>query len=167
LHERSYGVNRVAAQVLGISMPLLITSGLTGYILSSWLLVLVRLLGITRYAPRTYWACTLFGSQRGMAMFGGRVVRALALASFIPLGYAVVFETVGNADVPLGAVLGVAHGIVVGIALPVIARRPRCTDAPHPGLFGWRRGAATPLLLLFVYGVYGAALGWVYVVVLP
>jgi hypothetical protein len=148
-------------------MPLLITSGLTAYILSSWLLVLVRLLGVTRYAPRAYWACSLFGSVRSAAMFGGRVARALALALFIPTAYAIVFEIIGNADVPVGAVLGVAHGIAVGVLLPVIARRPRCTSAPHPGLFGWRLGAATPLLLLFVYGVYGATLGWVYVVVLP
>lgn len=148
-------------------MPLLITSGLTAYILSSWLLVLVRLLGLTRYAPRTYWACTLFGSLRGVAMFGGRVVRAAALSILIPIAYAVVFEILGNADLPLGAVMGVAHGVAVGILLPIVARRPKCANAPTPGLFGWRLGGPTPLLLLFIYGLYGATLGWVYVVILP
>jgi hypothetical protein len=148
-------------------MPLLITSGLAAYILSSWLLVLVRLLGLTSYAPRTYWACTLFGSLRGVAMFGGRIVRAAALTVLIPITYAVLFEILGNADLPLGGVMGVAHGVAVGILLPILSRRPNCANAPNPGLFGWRLGAATPLLLLFIYGVYGATLGWVYVVVLP
>ena len=160
-------MNRITEQIVGISMPLLVTSGLAGYIVSSWLLVLVRLLGMTRYAPRSYWACALFGSLRGPAMFGGRVVRACALALVVPLIYAVGFEILGNADLPLGAVMGVAHGVAVGVTLPLVARHPRCTHAPKPGLFGWRLGAATPLLLLFIYGVYGATLGWVYVVILP
>jgi hypothetical protein len=160
-------VRGLAGQILGISFPLLITSGLTAYILSSWLLVLLRLLGLTRYAPRTYWACTLFGSLRGAAMFGGRLTRALALTLFIPLGYAIIFEVIGNADLPLGAIIGLVHGAAVGTLLPIIARRPRCTNAPLPGLFGWRLGAATPLLLLLIYTLYGATLGWAYVVILP
>ena len=160
-------MSSIAEQILGISLPLLITSGLTAYILSSWMLVLLRLAGVTRYAPRTYWACSLFGSLRGAAMFGGRILRAVGMTLFIPLIYAIVFEIVGNADLPLGAVIGMAHGVAVGILLPIIARRPRCANAPNPGLFGWRLGAATPLLLLLIYGLYGASLGWVYVVILP
>ncbi len=100
-------------------------------------------------------------------MFGGRIARALALSLIVPALYAVAFEIVGNADLPLGAVIGLAHGAAIGILLPVIAGRAGCTKAPSPGLFGWRLGAATPLLLLLVYGLYGASLGWVYVVVLP
>lgn len=157
----------LVAQILGISLPLLITSGLTAYIVSAWLLVLMRLLGFTRYAPRTYWACGLFGSMRGAAMFAGRIARAVALTVVVPLGYAIIFEVVGNADLPLGAMLGLLQALLVGAVLPIIAARPRCRNAPTPGLFGWRLGAATPLLLLFIYTLYGATLGWVYVVVLP
>jgi hypothetical protein len=160
-------VRSLAAQILSISFPLVITSGLTAYILSSWMLVLLRLIGLTRYAPRTYWACTLFGSLRGAAMFGGRIARAVALSLVVPPLYAVAFEIAGNADLPLGALIGVTHGVAVGILLPAVAGRTACARAPSPGLFGWRLGAATPLLLLFIYGLYGASLGWVYVVVLP
>lgn len=155
----------LAVQLLGISIPLLITSGLTAYIISSWLLVLLRVIGLTAYSPRVYWACGLFGSQRGAAMFAGRITRAIGLSLAIPLVYAVVFEVVGNAELPLGAILGALHALVVGITLPIIASRQGCSKAPAPGLFGWRLGAATPLAILLVYTVYGAALGYVYVVV--
>jgi hypothetical protein len=152
---------------LSISLPLLLTSGLTAYIISSWMLVFFRLLGVTRYSPRLYWACGLFGSVRGGAMFAGRIARAIALGIAAPLVYAITFEVIGNAELPLGSALGIIHGILVGIILPLVARRDNCAKAPAPGLFGWRLGAATPLVLLFVYATYGAALGYVYVVVAP
>ncbi|HEY0671572.1 MAG TPA: hypothetical protein VGD27_04850 [Longimicrobiales bacterium] len=153
--------------MFGISLPLLIVSGLTAYILSSWVLVFLRVAGATRFAPRDYWACTLFGGLRGAAMFGGRIARAVGMSVIAPSVYALIFEVVGNAELTLGAVLGVAHGVLVGITLPVIGRRASCAKAQNPGLFGWRLGAATPLLLLLVYGLYGATLGWAYVVIAP
>lgn len=153
--------------MFGISLPLLIVSGLTAYILSSWVLVFLRVAGATRFAPRSYWACALFGGLRGAAMLGGRIARALGMSVIAPFVYAFIFELVGNAELTLGAILGVAHGVLVGITLPVISRRASCAKAPNPGLFGWRLGAATPLLLLLVYALYGATLGWAYVVVAP
>jgi hypothetical protein len=120
----------IAAIILGISLPLLITSGLTAYIVSSWTLVLLRVLGATRFSPRLYWACGMFGNMRGTAMFGGRVVRALTLSVVIPFFYALIFEIIGNAELPVGAILG------LGASAP---QRPsssclltRCT-APHSG----------------------------------
>lgn len=157
----------IAAQLLAISLPLLITSGLTAYIVSSWMLVLLRVVGLTRYSPRMYWACGMFGSVRGAALFAGRAVRGVALTLCFPLIYAAVFELVGNAELTFGAILGLLHAALVGVSLPLIARRAGCTKAPAPGLFGWRLGAATPLLMLFIYALYGATLGWVYVVVSP
>jgi hypothetical protein len=153
--------------VFSISLPLLILSGLTAYVISSWLLVLLRLLGATRFSPRLYWACTLFGSSRGVAMFGGRVARALGMTLLVPALYAVVFELMGRAELVQGAVLGSAHGVLVGAFLPLVARRNACSSAAAPGLFGWRLGHATPLLLLLVYALYGAALGYAYVVITP
>ncbi len=157
----------IAAQLFGISLPLLITSGLTAYIISSWLLVLVRVLGLTTYSPRLYWACGLFGNVRGAALFAGRITRAIALSIVVPLGYAMIFELTGNAELPRGALLGVLHALIVGLALPLVAKRGGCAGAPAPGLFGWRLGAATPVVVLFVYALYGAALGYVYVVIAP
>lgn len=150
-----------------ISGPLLIWSGLIAYIVSSWLLVLLRRAGATAFSPRVYWACGLFGSTRGAAVFAGRVLRVVAFTIVVPLPYIVIFEFTRNAGVGFGAALGILHAIVVGITLPIIASRARCRGAPQPGLFGWRLGRATPLLIIFVYALYGAALGYVYVIPSP
>ena len=165
LHEPTYRVRSFIAQILGVSFPLLITSGATAYIISSWMLVFVRALGITSYSPRIYWACGLFGRTTGAALFGGRIVRGLALSVVIPLFYAAFFEVAGNADLPIGALVGLVHALVIGISLPIVAARRGCSKAPTPGLFGWRLGATTPLVIVAVYALYGAALGYVYVVV--
>lgn len=100
-------------------------------------------------------------------MFGGRVVRALTLSIAVPFVYAVVFEIIGNAELPVGAMLGFLHGVAVGVTLPIISKRGACAKAPSPGLFGWRLGRATPILLLLVYSLYGATLGYGYVVIAP
>jgi hypothetical protein len=142
-------------------------SGLTAYIVSSWLLVFLRLIGATQFSPRLYWACAMFGSTRAGAMLAGRLVRAVALSLFVPFWYAVVFEFAGNADWLFGTGLGVAHGLLVGVTLPFTAKRDGCAKTPAPGMFGWRLGLATPFMLLLVYSVYGATLGYAYVVVAP
>jgi hypothetical protein len=160
-------LRNVAANLLAISFPLLLMSGLTAYIVSSWLLVFLRAVGATKFSPRQYWACGMFGSTRGPAMMAGRLSRAVALSLFVPFWYALVFEYAGNADLPFGALLGLGHGVLVGITLPFIGRRQGCAKVPSPGLFGRRLGAATPLFLLLVYGLYGATLGYAYVVVTP
>ncbi len=100
-------------------------------------------------------------------MFGGRVARAVGMSVIVPALYAAVFEFLGDADLKQGALLGLGHGVLVGVALPLIARRQRCANAPATGLFGWRLGAATPLLIPLVYAFYGAALGYAYVVIAP
>jgi hypothetical protein len=123
-------------------------------------------LGITRYVPRSYWAARMFGNTRGFAMFGGRVLRAFALIVLIPLPYVLAFEIAGNADLRFGLLLGLIHGGFVGLTLPLIAGRGAAGTA-EPGLFGWRLGAATPLLILITYAVYGAVLGYVYVIPSP
>jgi hypothetical protein len=149
-----------------ISWPLLFWSGLFAYIGFSWLLILLRVLGLTRYVPRTYWAARMFGNTRGFAMFGGRALRAFALIVLIPLPYVLAFEIVGNADLRFGVLLGLIHGAFVGLTLPLIAgRAPQGTL--EPGFFGYRLGAATPLLILITYAFYGAILGYVYVIPSP
>jgi hypothetical protein len=157
----------LAAHLLAISFPLLLMSGMTAYIISSWVLVFVRAIGATEYAPRLYWACGLFGSTRGAALIAGRLARAFALTLLIPFWYAIVFGLVGNADLRIGTLLGLAHGGLVGFTLPLATRRSGCAKTPAPGLFAWRLGFGTPLLLLLVYAVYGAILGYAYVVVAP
>ena len=153
--------------MIALSPPLLIVSGMTAYIISSWLLVFLHVIGATNFYPRIYWACFFFGGTTGMRMFAARVLHAVAMALVIPLVYVLIFEVIGNADLRLGALIGMAHGLAIGITLPLVSVRGGCRKAPAPGLFGWRLGKATPLLLLVIYGLYGATLGYVYVVASP
>lgn len=150
-----------------ISLPLLILSGLTAYIISSWLLLFMRVIGLTRFSPRIYWACGLFGGTGGGAMFAGRAARALALSIVFPFLYALGFELLGNAELPLGAALGAGHGVLIGLTLPLLSRREGCRRAPKPGLFGWQLGRANVVLIPLVYAAYGAILGYVYVIASP
>ncbi len=157
----------LTAHLLAISFPLLLMGGMTAYIMSSWVLVFVRAIGATDYAPRLYWACSLFGNTRGAALIAGRMARAFALTLLVPFWYAIVFGLVGSADLKTGTLLGLAHGAVVGFTLPLATRRSGCAKTPAPGMFAWRLGFATPILLLLVYAVYGATLGYANVVVAP
>ena len=150
-----------------ISVPLLIFSGLAAYIISSWLLLFLRVIGATRFSPRIYWACALFGSTRGGAMFAGRAMRALTLTLLVPFFYALAFELLGNAELPLGAALGFAHGVLIGLTLPFLTSRAGCRKAPRTGVFAWHLGRANVLLIPLTYASYGAVLGYVYVIASP
>jgi hypothetical protein len=145
---------------------LLFWSGLVAYIGFSWLLISLRLIGLTSYTPRSYWAARVVGNTRGFAMFVGRVLRAFVSTVLVPLPYVAAFELVGNADLRFGALLGLLHGILVGFTLPVIAGASS-RSSPSPGLFGWRLGYATPFIMLFSYAFYGTILGYVYVIPSP
>ena len=150
-----------------ISWPLLFWSGLVAYITTSWVTVLFRALRATLYSPRLYWASKAFGNTRGGAMFASRIMRAVALTVLVPIPYAIVFEVVGNAELLFGALLGLLHAILIGLTLPLATDSSGSRGAPAPGLFGWRLGAATPFIILFVYSFYGAMLGYVYVIPTP
>ena len=81
----------------------------------------------------------------------------------LPLLYGLVFELT-QADIVTGLMAGAAHAVLAGAALPLIAGAGKCTPAYAAGLFGWRLGRATPLVLLVTRVMYGAVLGYVYVV---
>ena len=148
-----------------LSWPLLAWSGLTAFVLSTWFLMLMRQLGVTRYLPRAYWSCAITGGVSDAALLLAGLVRAGAMIIIFPMLYAVLFARFADADLVSGAALGLAHGFLAGFALPLAARR--CGGAHPPGLLGWRLGRATPLVILFVHAAYGALLGYVYVIPTP
>jgi len=147
------------------SWPLLLWSGLTACVLSNWVLMLFRKLNATRYLPRAYWSCLLLGGVSDAALVLGGLIRVIAMVAVFPFIYAYIFRQIGRAEVLPGLVIGAAHGLLAGIALPLAARR--CKGAKPPGLLGWRLGRPTPLVMLFVHAAYGALLGWIYVLPSP
>jgi hypothetical protein len=148
--------------IRSISWSLLTWSGLVGLVLSSWLLMLLRRVGATRYLPRAYWSCALFGSAGDASLAFAGLLRMLALIAAFPIAYAFAFNTLGRAEALVGAIAGAVHGLLAGLALQLAARR--CSGAIAPGFMGWNLGRLTPIVMILVHAVYGAALGYVYVI---
>jgi hypothetical protein len=149
-------------RLITLSWPLLIWSGLTAFVFSTWLLMLLRKVNATRYLPRAYWSCALTGSVGDFALMFGGLVRTVAMVAVFPIIYAMIFTRIGRAEAVVGLIIGLVHGLVAGLALPLAARR--CEGAHPPGLLGWHLGRITPIVMLVVHGAYGAILGYVYVI---
>lgn len=143
------------------SWTLLLWSGLTAVIVSTWALMIFRKLGATIYLPRAYWSCALFGGTGDFALIAAGLLRLLAFIVLFPALYAFIFEYTGRAEALIGALIGAGHAVLAGAFLPLAARR--CRGAKPPGLFGWNLGRATPLVLLVVHALYGTLLGYIYV----
>lgn len=150
----------VSEALARISWLLLLWSGLTASIMSTWLLMLFRKAGTTRYLPRAYWSCTLFRSTSDASLLAAGLLRMVAMIVVFPAVYALIFSQTGRAEVVMGSIIGLAHGFLASFLLPFAARR--CGANP-PGFMGWNLGRATPAILLLVHSVYGALLGYIYV----
>jgi hypothetical protein len=147
--------------LITLSWALLVWSGLVAFVASTWLLMALRQAGFTRYLPRAYWSCALFGSTRDAALLFAGLVRSLAMIAIIPFLYALAFSYAERAEAIVGLIFGLVHGLVAGLLLPLAAAR--CKGALPPGVLGWSLGRATPVVLLLVHAVYGALLGYIYV----
>ena len=144
-----------------LSWALLVWSGLVAFVASTWLLMALRRAGVTRYLPRAYWSCALFGSTRDTALVFAGLLRSLAMIAVVPFLYALAFSYADRAEALVGLFFGLGHGLLAGLLLPLAARR--CRGAVPPGILGWNLGRATPFALLLVHAVYGALLGYIYV----
>ncbi len=144
-----------------LAWPLLLWSGLAAYVLSTWLLMLLRKLGATRYLPRAYWSCVLTAGVGDVALVFAGLIRFLAMIAVFPIIYALLFQRMAGALVLPGLIVGAGHGLLAALILPLAARR--CPGALPPGFMGWKLGRLTPLVMLFVHAIYGALLGYVYV----
>ena len=144
-----------------ISWTLILWSGLTALVISTWLLMLLRSLGATRYLPRAYWSCALFAGTGNASLILAGLLRMIAMIAVFPFLYAAVFVYTGRAEAIIGLMIGLAHGLLAGLMLPLAARR--CSGANPPGLLGFNLGKLTPLVLLFVHAVYGSLIGYIYV----
>ena len=88
--------------------------------------------------------------------------------------YAAIFERVSRAGILLGSGLGLAHGLVVLVALlPLVPEiHPRMATEEHgpdptralepPGFLGLNYGRRTPILALVAHILYGAIIGGFY-----
>lgn len=100
-------------------------------------------------------------SRGGLGWVAGAGALLVAGSALLPLAYYAVFLAVGRADAQIGALTGVGQGVLAGILLALLPRRD--TAVPSPGLFGRHAGASTPLFILLAHALYGAALGYIFV----
>ncbi len=137
-------------------------AGFFATLVLSWLAGFAYWRGITRLRPAATLGALVAGRRRRLgALLGGLGHFALGTLGF-PALYAVAFAIAGRADAPLGAEFGLAHGILAGLVLPAAWRA--AGNSKSAGLLGWRLGGATPFGLLAGHVLYGALIGYIYVV---
>jgi hypothetical protein len=116
---------------------------------------------------------TAFTPNRDRADLIGLGVHALngVLFAFV---YALVFEALGAANVVLGALMGLMHGLfILAAVMPLLpSLHPRMADetyGPTPtrmlqpaGFFALHYGRATGVVVLVAHMLYGAILGGLY-----
>jgi hypothetical protein len=110
----------------------------------------------------------LLTGERGPLRYVYGGVLQVVLGALAALAYRWVFEQVDAATyVGWGALLGLAHGLLAALALPVagrLDRRVRSGETRGPGFAGLAYGRLTPLALLLAHVAFGT---WVGLVLLP
>lgn len=154
-----------------------VLAGFVGTLVMTALIVVMRAAGKTRMDM-----VLLLGS-----MFTGRKPLARAIGLVMHLGvmgavvfgsiYAFLFAVLGTAPAAawwVGAIIGILHGLVVGLLMPMVPMvHPRMGDharrgsadqvelAP-PGLFARNYGGMTPVGLVMAHMLFGLVVGLVY-----
>lgn len=127
----------------------------------SWLAAFAYWRGLTRLRPAATLGALVLRPGRAGALVGGIIHLVVGTLAF-PALYAVAFRLAGQADAPIGAALGLAHGCLAGLAVPFAWRG--AGHAGSAGALGMRLGAATPFGIVATHVLYGALLGYIYVV---
>lgn len=157
---------------LQVHLDSVLVWGFVGALLVSLLATSAQAFGFTRMGLPLMLG-TAVTANRDRAEVAGFFLHLLAGWAFGFL-YAVLFESIGRADVVLGATIGLLHGLILIIAvfplLPSVhPRMAREDEGPSsrrvlepPGFFGRNYGRATPLIALAAQVLYGAILGAFY-----
>ncbi|HEX6674808.1 MAG TPA: hypothetical protein VF486_07265 [Actinomycetes bacterium] len=124
-------------------------------------------LGLTRLDLLRFEGGLLARDTSGMVYIYG-VVFQVVLGAVLALGYRYAFEQIHSATyVGWGALIGIAHGVLLALVLPLLGkvnRNVRAGDEGEPGLAGRRYGSLTPVALLVGCMVFGV---WVGAFLLP
>jgi hypothetical protein len=110
----------------------------------------------------------LVTAERGPLRYVYGTIVHVVLGALAALAYRWVFQQVDAATyVGWGALVGLAHGVLAVLALPLAARlngRVRRGEQPSPGFAGLAYGRLTPLAIVAAHVVFGI---WVGLVLLP
>jgi hypothetical protein len=140
---------------------LLLWSGCAATLLVVVLAYVLRWIGLTRLEPVRHTAGLLAdGSGSGAGRLSALALLLLTGGVLLPFAYWLIFTLAGRADWLLGLTAGALQGLFFGLIFPALPRRDG--TLPRPGLFGYRLGWFTPLVLVGLHALYGAVLGQLY-----
>jgi hypothetical protein len=81
-------------------------------------------------------------------------------SALLPAGYELAFRAIGRRGPVAGGLLGLAHGLGSGAALPLMERlHPAKGDLPEHGLMAKEAGSPAPAVFVLGHAIYGAVLG--------
>jgi len=142
-------------------------AGIIGAIAAVLVYVGFLALGWTRLDLLRFEGGLLMRERTGMVYVYGGLMQVV-IGCLLALVYRQVFQQLGSASfVGWGALFGLAQGVLVLLALPLLGlinRNVRAGDEPRPGFAGFGYGRLTPVAVLVASVVFGL---WVGLVLLP
>ncbi len=166
--------NLLAALVAGLAGTIAMTAMMRG----------ASAMGVTNMPSMTLIQGTMLTDDVDQANRIGFVTHVVLMGSIVfGIGYAAIFTAIGSASVVTGALIGLGHGIVAGVAMAMMGSvHPRMT-APatitrsegavltvtgsettlvEPGIFARNYGPMTPVGLVMGHVVFGLVAALVY-----
>lgn len=165
-------------------MEFSVIAGLVGGFLATAVMTVMMKMagaaGMTQMPPMELITGSMVTGDESKAKQIGFVLHWIMMGTVVfGLGYALVFSTVGSANWLLGLGVGVVHGIVVGLVMPMMpVMHPRMSGPTPPGgpvsieagevhlsaagAFGAAWGGMTPVGMIMGHAVYGVVLALVY-----
>lgn len=161
-------------------------AGFVGTVVMSLMMNGAKAAGMTNMPPMPLVMGSMFSGERMTAMAIGSVLHFIVMGTVMfGLAYAGLFSVLDNDAWWIGLLIGVAHGLVVGVmAMPMMPKmHPRMgqdatIDGPSstntvqdgsgglrvaaPGVLGSRWGGLTPVGLVMGHAVYGIVVALVY-----
>jgi uncharacterized membrane protein YagU involved in acid resistance len=160
-----------------------LVAGLAGTVVMSAMMGMAASMGLTKMPAMPLVMGSMVTGDRVTATRFGAVIHYLMMGTVIfGLVYAALFTALDDASVTTGAIVGVVHGLALGlIGLPMIPSvHPRVSSTPAaagaevitvdggqltisaPGLFGSKWGRMTPVGIVAGHLVFGVVVALVY-----
>lgn len=158
---------------------------LGGFVGTIAMMLLMRLsiaMGMTDMPPMPLIQGAMVSDDPGTAKRIGMATHVLVMGTLVfGIIYAAVFSFLGTAGWLSGAIVGLVHGLIAGLAMKMMGQsHPRMEPVANftggetwrhdggrlrlakPGLFAKNYGAMTPVGLLMAHAVFGLVLGAIY-----
>jgi hypothetical protein len=124
-----------------------------------------RAMGLIDAHMSRYQGCIVTGRMDGPGPLLSGLALHLAIGAVLALGYAVLFELMGAAGWGRGAMIGLGHWVLAGLAFPLLDQMNRCVADGRIrgfGIMGRNYGPMMVVGLMAGHVVFGAIVGALY-----